>query len=444
MAAARLAALGSRSMGSDASREALDVIVRDEAGLVLSSLVATFGDFDLAEDALQDAVAAALERWPKDGVPDRPAAWLTVTARRRALDRLRHRAMHAKKAEALRANEELRRAELATRETDVSDERLRLLFTCCHPALPPEARVALTLRTLGGLSTEAVARAFLAPVATLAKRLDRAKRKIHEARIPYRVPLETEWAARLDSVLAVLYLIFNEGYSATGADPDARRSLCEDAIRLARVLAALLPREGEVQALLALVLLHHARRDARLGADGALVPLDEQDRRSWRRDELVEGLAALRAAASCRERGPYQVQAAIAAAHVLAPTAAETPWPTIAVLYAELETLTPSPVVRVNRAVAEGRARGAQAGLALLAELESDNTWRKLSDYQPYYAAYADLLRRAGRVEEAAAAYRSAIDLCRGEPERRFLESRLLRLSTGPTSPEGRDLPQPA
>jgi RNA polymerase sigma-70 factor (ECF subfamily) len=414
----------------DASREALAAIVRSEAGLVLASLIAGFGDFALAEDAFQDAVAAALERWPRDGVPERPAAWLTVAARRRALDHLRHRAMQADKIEALRAGEALRRAELAASEVDpsVRDERLRLLFTCCHPALSPEARVALTLRTLGGLSTEAVARAFLLPVATLAKRLERAKHKIRDARIPYRVPPESEWAARLASVLAVLYLIFNEGYSETAAAPSARRELCEEAIRLAQVLAELLPGEGEVHGLLALMRLHDARRDARLGADGALVPLDEQDRTHWRRDEILRGLAALRAAAACRGRGPYQVQAAIAAAHVLAPSGAETPWPTIAALYAELESLAPSPVVRVNRAVAEGRAGGPEAGLALLAAPLGEDAARRLAAYQPYHAARADLLRRAGRRAEAAAAYRTALDLCRGEPERRFLARRLAQL----------------
>ena len=417
-------------MGLDGSREALEAIVRGEAGLVLASLIASFGDFDLAEDALQDAVAAALERWPQGGVPQRPAAWLTVAARRRALDRLRQRTMRADKAEALRASEELRRTEIATQEVDdsVTDERLRLVFTCCHPALSPEARVALTLRTLGGLSTEAVARAFLLPVATLAKRLERAKRKIRDARIPYRVPPESEWARRLDSVLAVLYLIFNEGYSATEAEPAVRRSLCEEAIRLARVLAALLPREGEAHALLALMLLHDARREARFGDDGASVPLDEQDRLRWHCDELFEGLAALRAAASCPGRGAYQVQAAIAAAHVVAPSGADTPWHTIAALYAELEALASSPVVRVNRAVAEGRARGPEAGLALLAALEGGDAARLLADYQPYHATRADLLRRAGRSEEAAAAYRTALDLCRGEPERRFLAGRLAGL----------------
>ena len=418
-------------MGAETSREALDALLRGEAGLVLASLIARLGDFDLAEDALQDAVAEALERWPRDGVPERPAAWLAVVARNRAVDRLRHRAVQSEKAGPLRASEELRQEELASREAEesVPDERLSLIFTCCHPALAPEARVALTLRTLGGLSTEAVARAFLLPTATLAKRLERAKRKIRDARIPYRVPPSGEWAARLDPVLAVLYLIFNEGYSATGADPELRRSLCEEAIRLARVLAALLPREGEVQAVLALMLLHHARRDARGDADRVFVPLDEQDRSRWRRRELEEGLAALHAAASCAGRGPYQVEAAIAAAHVLAPSGAETPWATIALLYAELESLAPSPVVRVNRAVAEARARGPEAGLALLAAVEGGEAARRLGDYQPYPAARADLLRRAGRREEAADAYRTAIGLGRAEPERRFLARRLAELA---------------
>ena len=419
-------------MSLESSREALEAIVRSEAALVLASLIARFGDFDLAEDALQDAVAAALERWPEGGVPQRPAAWLTVAARRRAVDRLRHRTLHAEKAETLRSNEELRRSESATPEVDdaVPDERLRLIFTCCHPALAPEARVALTLRTLGGLSTEAVARALLLPVPTLAKRLERAKHKIRDARIPYRVPPEPEWGQRLSSVLAVLYLIFNEGYGATDAEPDARRSLCEEAIRLARMLTALLPCEGEAHALLALMLLHHARREARVGPDGAFVPLDEQDRGCWQRDDLRAGLAALRTAAACGERGPYQVQAAIAAAHVVAPSGAETPWHTIASLYAELEALMPSPVVRVNRMVAVGRARGPEAGLALLAALEAGEDARRLADYQPYHAARADLLRCAGREREAAAAYRTALELCRGEPERRFLAGRLAGLES--------------
>jgi RNA polymerase sigma-70 factor (ECF subfamily) len=420
-------------MGSEASRDALEKIVRGEAGLVLASLIGSFDDFDLAEDAFQDAAAEALERWPRDGVPRSPAAWLTVVARRRILDRLRHQAMRVEKASALRESEELRRAELRAAETDdtVPDERLRLLFTCCHPALALEARVALTLRTLGGLSTEAVARAFLLPVPTLAKRLERAKRKIRDARIPYRVPLQMEWTERLGSVLAVLYLVFNEGYSATDARWEARRALCDEAIRLTRVLAALLPREGEVHSLLALMLLHDARRDARIGPDGILVPLDEQDRNRWRSAELIEGLAALRSAAGCHGRGPYQVQAAIAAAHAVTPHGADTPWHTVAALYAELESLAPSPVVRVNRAVAEGRAREPAAGLALLAEFEGRSAF-SLRDYQPYHAARADLLRRAGRTEEAAAAYQIALDLSRGDPERRFLARHLAGLRREP------------
>jgi len=427
-------------MSGTTGREALDAIVRSEAGLVLASLIARFGSFDLAEDALQDAVTTALERWPRDGVPQRPAAWLWVAARRRAIDLLRHESMRSNKAETLRADEQQRRDEVATSEEDqtVRDERLRLLFTCCHPALTPDARVALTLRSLGGLSTEAVARAFLLPVPTLAKRLERAKRKIRDARIPYRVPPEAEWRSRLDSVLAVLYLIFNEGYSATSEEPAARRALCEEAIRLARVLAQLLPAEGEVQSLLALMLLHDARRDARFSADGALVPLGAQDRRRWRHADLVEGLAALRAAASHAGRGPYQVQAAIAAAHVVAASAAETPWPTIAALYAELETLAPSPVVRVNRAVAEGRARGAAAGLALLEPLADAGGASVLAGYQPYHAARADLLRRAGRNQEAADAYRLALQLSRAEPERRFLTRQLEKITSGDVPPFSR------
>jgi RNA polymerase sigma-70 factor (ECF subfamily) len=365
-------------------------------------------------------------------VPERPAAWLLVTAQRRALDRLRHSAMRASKEDALRSGEEMRRSDAAAAETEarepMPDERLRLVFTCCHPALAPEARVALTLRTLGGLSTEAVARAFLLPTATLAKRLERAKAKIRDARIPFRVPAQAEWPERLGSVLAVLYLIFNEGYSATDAEPESRRALCDEAIRLARMLTALLPNEGEAHALLALMVLHHARRDARFDASGALVPLDEQDRAGWQREELKAGLAALREAAS-GGRGAYQVQAAIAAEHVLAPSGAVTPWPRIAALYAELEALTPSPVVRVNRSVAVGRAEGPDAGLALLAALERDGGASRLASYAPYHAARADLLRRAGRLAEAAAAYRVAIPYTRGEPERRFLAARLAELA---------------
>jgi RNA polymerase sigma-70 factor (ECF subfamily) len=420
---------------SDAGRAALEHTIREEAGLVLAALVASCGDFDLAEESFQDAALIALERWPREGVPDRPAAWLTTAARRRAIDRLRHGAMRAGKSTALRESELAQRAarggqDAELEEGTVPDERLRLIFTCCHPALAPEARVALTLRTLGGLSTAAVARSFLVPEPTMAKRLERAKHKIRDAQIPYRVPPPEEWSARLAPVLAVIYLIFNEGYSATGASAEERGALCAEAIRLARILAALLPEEGEVHALCALVLLHHSRRDARTGADGIPVPLDEQPRARWRRDEIAAGLAALERAASCAGRGAYQVQAAIAAAHATAPTGADTPWPTIAALYAELETLLPSPVVRVNRAVAEGRASGAPAGLALLAPLESDPRAAQLASYQPYHAARADLLSRAGRSADARDAYERAIALCRDDAERRFLERRRAQLST--------------
>jgi RNA polymerase sigma-70 factor, ECF subfamily len=412
-----------------AGHAALDRIVREEAGLVLAALVASCGDFDLAEEAFQDAVATALERWPREGVPVRPAGWLITAARRRAIDRLRHGAMRASKSTALRESE---LARLAARdpEPDVEaaalpDERLRLIFTCCHPALATEARVALTLRTLGGLSTAAVAHSFLVPEATMAKRLERAKHKIRDAGIPFRVPSPDEWSARVASVLAVVYLIFNAGYSATGASTDERRALCAEAIRLARLLAALLPAESEVHGLCALVLLHDARRDARVGADGALVPLDEQDRTRWRGDSLREGFSALGRAAACGERGPYQIQAAISAAHATAADGSRTPWLEIASLYAELEAQLPTPVVRLNRAVAEGRARGAEAGLELLAPLAADpRAGAQLETYQPYHAARADLLARAGRADEARDAYDRAIALCRDEPERRFLERR--------------------
>ena len=423
-------------MDADAGRAALEQIARDESGLVLASLVASCSDLDLAEEAFQDAVATALERWPREGVPDRPAAWLVTVARRRAIDRLRHGAMARGKSTALRESELARLAERGEppepAEDPVPDERLRLIFTCCHPALAPEARVALTLRTLGGLSTDAVARSFLVPVATMAKRLERAKQKIREAQIPYRVPESTEWAARLSSVLAVIYLIFNEGYSATGAAAVERRALCAEALRLARLLAALLPAESEVHGLCALVLLHGARRDARVGSDGVLVALEEQNRDLWHRDELAAGFAALRRAASCGGRGPYQVQAAIAAVHAAARSEGER-WPAVAALYAELEALLPTPVVRVNRAVAESRARGADAGLALLDALEADTRLRqRLAAYQPYHAARADLLRRAGRIGEAGASYARAIELCRDDSERRFLAQRLAQLDGSP------------
>jgi len=420
---------------TDSGRAALEQTVREEAGLVLAALVASCGDFDLAEEVFQEATLIALERWPREGVPDRPAAWLITAARRRAIDRLRHGSMRAGKSAALRESELAQRAARGEQDADleeapVPDERLRLIFTCCHPALAPEARVALTLRTLGGLSTAAVARAFLVPEPTMAKRLERAKHKIRDAQIPYRVPPPEEWEVRLASVLAVIYLIFNEGYSATGASAQERAALCAEAIRLARIVAALAPGAGEAHALCALVLLHHARREARTGADGVPVPLDEQERARWRHGEIRDGIASLERAARCAGRGPYQVQAAIAAAHATAPTGSATPWRLIAALYAELEALLPSPVVRVNRAVAEGRASGALAGLALLAPLESDPRAPQLASYQPYHAARADLLVRAGRSSEAREAYVRAIALTRDEAERRFLEQRCAELSS--------------
>jgi RNA polymerase sigma-70 factor (ECF subfamily) len=370
-------------------------------------------------------------------VPQRPAAWLTTAARRRALDRLRHAAIRREKAADLLRAEQLRLEErVAELENmgdpcdQIPDERLRLVFTCCHPALARDAQVALALRTLGGLSPAEVARAFLIPEATLAKRLVRAKRKIRDARIPYQGPPPDQWAERLAAVLAVVYLIFNQGYTASAADGSARVALCREAIRLARVLAELLPEEPEVWGLLALALLHDARSAARTDAQGEMVPLEAQDPRRWDAGKLAQGRDALATAARLGRPGPYQVQAAISAAHVdasLRGLSEQQRWAEVERLYAQLEALLPTPVVRLNRAVATGRARGPAAGLALLETLACDaDAARQLADYQPWHATRADLLRRAGRSAEArAAAYLRALELTEAEPERRFLSRRL-------------------
>ncbi len=420
------------------TRPALEAVFREEAGRVLAALIARLGDFDLAEDAFQEAVSVALERWPRDGVPDNPAAWLTTTARRRVIDRLRHRRMQSEKAQDLRHDEALRREEVdleaAMDEAAIPDERLRLIFTCCHPALSRDAQVALTLRTLGGLSTGEVARAFLVGEDTMTRRLTRAKTKIRGARIPYEVPGPEALPERIGAVLGAVYLIFNQGYSAAAAQGDKeRRGLCGDAIRLVRVLSGLLPDEPEILGLEALLLLHDARRDARVGPDGEMIALEDQTPGRWHWDEIREGRAALERAARYDRPGPYQLQAAISAVHVEAAEKGRDGgwrWPRVARLYEMLEALHPTPVVTLNRAVAVGRAEGAAAGLALLDALAGDpRTAQKLADYQPYYAARADLLRAAGRGDEAAAAYRRAIELAAGPAERRFLEARLAELA---------------
>lgn len=417
-------------------QHAVERTYRQESGQILASLIGAIGDFSMAEDALQDALVAALQQWPDEGVPRHPAAWLTTTARHKAIDRLRRSSTLLRKQEQLQALSVLERHDIyapsEAGDTAIPDERLKLLFTCCHPALALDARVALTLHTLGGLTTGEIASAFLVPVPTMAQRLVRAKRKIRDAGIPYRVPPVHLLSERLDGLLAVLYLIFNEGYASSIGDTLIRHELCAEAIRLARILIMLLAREPQLSeepeaiGLLALMLLHDSRRRARVDSAGDLILLEEQDRTLWDHTEIEEGLALLDYAVQMRRPGPYQIQAAISGLHAQSLHAAETDWAQIALLYGSLARFTPSPVVELNRAVAVAMSSGPDCGLRLIDDLQLSPS---LDGYPFFHTTHADLQRRAGRFDLAAASYIRALELCQNAVERRFIQRRLTELA---------------
>jgi RNA polymerase sigma-70 factor (ECF subfamily) len=406
---------------------AVDAVYRTDWGRIVATLIRSFGDFDVAEEAAQDAFAAAVNQWPSEGVPSSPAAWIIQTAKHKAIDRLRRQTSHREKIESYSAEQDSTTAQPDPFSNEITDDRLRLIFTCCHPALAPESQIALTLRTLCGLQTEEIARAFLVPATTMAQRLVRAKRKIRDAGIPYRVPDTSEIATRLGAVLTVIYLVFNEGYASTQGAQLLRTDLCAEAIRLARIvrmLMAPLP-PAEVTGLLALMLLHHSRRDARVSKSGDLIVLDEQDRSKWHQDDITEALTFVRQALISPDAGAFTFQAAIAAEHCRAREPQDTDWRQIVALYDRLWTLQPTPIVSLNRAVAVAMADGPQQGLLLIDQIVAGG---ELDDYHLLSATRADLLRRSGLKREAADSYRLALKLVTNDAERRFLEKRLVEV----------------
>ena len=419
--------------------EAIEALYRSDWGRIVASLIGLIGDFDLAEESAQEAFAAAVDQWPVSGVPDFPRAWIIQTARHKAIDRIRRNASLEEKLDSYVNSGLVRTIEVPDYDSnEIPDDRLRLIFTCCHPALAPEAQVALTLRTLCGLETDEIARSFLVPSATMAQRLVRAKRKIRDAGIPYSVPETTDMSARIEAVLTVIYLVFNEGYAATRVGPLVRTDLCAEAIRLGRLVRSLMmPRPpAEVTGLVALILLHDARRDARVDAAGDIVVLEEQDRSRWDHRQIAEALPLV-AEAFRGGAGPFALQAAIAAVHCEAARADQTEWPQIVRLYDLLERAQPSPIVSLNRAVAVAMADGAQSGLELIDQLAASDD---LANYHLLHAARADLLRRLGSVVESAKSYLRALALVTNDAERRFLERRLGEVqsaSAQPASVEG-------